>query len=313
MKSEKNEIFVKKLNFLFFKILLWGIIGILFTSISIVVPTNPNSLFQEWVVFLFLVVMVNANVSFLLPITFKKSNLISVIVLFGSVVVCVLFEMFIFYKNFDTGYLVLFNKNDLFLITLIYVTIRNFALFIFFVWVEYFNQLILYYCEREKIIQQQMSLLIEKQEFEKKYSRKKLVLHYFFNILDLVSAKTLENNVDFELIDKVKFILYYFLVDTESESIVLEKELAFYRCYIELENMKHRNNIGVNFTIHGNPENYQIIPFLFEPLISNAMKYTKVDGSGWVDILVDATKYPMLNFKCKNNFDHTSIISVFSC
>ena len=131
--------------------------------------------------------------------------------------------------------------------------------------------------------------------------------HYFFNILELVCVKNTVNKFSYELLDKIKFILYYFLVDSEQEKVELDKELVFYKYYIELENYRHTEKSVVNFNVLGQIENIYIIPLIFEPLIGNAMKYTKRDGTGWVNIIFDVTCFPMLHFCCSNNYSfHTN-------
>ena len=187
-----------------------------------------------------------------------------------------------------------------------YISLRDFAIFIFFFWVEYFQRTLLLFQEREKIHREEMALLIEKQEFEKKFSRKKLLPHYFFNILEHINIESLAANIDNKLMEKVKFILYYFLVDAEKEEVELDKDLTFYKYYIELENFRHKKNVSVNFNIIGQTEDFIIIPLLFEPLIGNAMKYTKHDGTGWVDITIDAQHFPTLKFHCRNNYSQRS-------
>ena len=311
MKTQKNNLFLKKINFLLFKTLLWISVGLLFMGISIIIPINLNSNFQELLVFFCLVIIVNFHTSYLYPIISKKSKLGYIIILIGSVFICTIFEILIFSKNFDTFYYPSLDRKKVYLIAFCYIFIRNFAVFCFFLWVEYFNRLILLYYEKEKIYQKEIALLIEKQEFEKRFSRKKLSLHYFFNILEHFHADPLINHSNSELLDKVKFILYYFLVDAEKEKVELEKELAFYNYYIELEKLRHKKNISVGFNVLGQTEHYIIIPLLFEPLIGNAMKYTKQDGTGWIEITFDTTHFPVLNFHCKNNYDHrlSSIVS----
>jgi len=164
------------------------------------------------------------------------------------------------------------------------------------------TRLIQYLATKEKIKQKEIDLLIEKQEFEKKFSGKKLLSHYFFNILEHFYAKILENHTDSELLDKLKFVLYYFLVDAEKENVELEKEVVFYQYYIDLEKFRNKKNIEVNFKVVGQIDNYKIIPLLFEPLIGNALKYVKDDGTGWIDITIDTSSFPVLNFHCKNNY-----------
>jgi LytS/YehU family sensor histidine kinase len=133
-----------------------------------------------------------------------------------------------------------------------------------------------------------------------------LLPHYFFNILEHINIASLTENSNNEIMDKIKFVLYYFFVDVEKEEIELDKELVFYKYYIELENFRRQKNISVSFNILGEPENFIIIPLLFEPLIGNAMKYTKYDGTGWVNIEIDALHFPVLKFHCRNNYSQLS-------
>jgi len=309
MKTETNFIKKNKNKILFFKIFLWISLGLLFMSISILVPTNPDNIINEFIVFVCLCIMININVSYLYPIVFKKSKLGYIALLVVSIFICAYFEMLIFKGNFGASYYALWDKKLVHLVVFGYVCIRDLALFIFFTWVEYFNRLIHFYYKQEQIHQKEITLLIEKQNFEKNFSRKKLLPHYFFNILEYIYAKTLINNSNDEIFDKLKFVLYYFLVDAEKEKIELDKEIAFYKCYIDLENFRHQKNVSVNFNVLGETENFTIIPLLIEPLINNAMKYTKYDGTGWVDITVDATSSPVLNFLCRNNYTpHSSNI-----
>ena len=298
--------FLKSKNFLLFKTFLWIAFGLFFISFSFIIPAAPNDLIKELMVFFSLAIVVNVHTSYLYPTISKKSKWGYVGVLIGSILICTALEFIIFLENISVSYYVFLNKRKIFLMTYGYIFIRNSAIFIFFFWVELFNRLILLNREKEKIYQKEILLLIEKQEFEKKFSRKKLLSHYFFNILEHLSTNLLINESNSKVLDEVKFILYYFLVDAEKEKIELDKELAFYNYYIELENLRHKKNISIKFDILGQTEDFIVIPLLFEPLIGNAMKYTKQDGTGWVEIVFDATLFPILNFHCRNNYDHRS-------
>jgi len=210
--------------------------------------------------------------------------------------------MLIFYDNLVAAYNSFPNTKTIFLIVFIYIIIRDFGIFIFFQWVEYSNRLTLLYHQSEIVHQEEIILLKEKQEFEKNYAKKTLLPHYFFNILEYVGANSLTNKSNREVLDKFKFILYYFLVDAEKDLVELDKEILFYNYYIELEKLRHTHNISVTFTVTGQIESYFIIPLLFEPIIGNAMKHTKQDGTGWVDIRIDTSRFPQVILSCKNNF-----------
>jgi len=301
MKIDKKRIYFHKGNFLLFKIFLWVCTCLLFVSFSILIPTILSNLIEEFFVFFILMLTVNIHTSYLHKVVSKKSIFLYITLLTGSIIICVLFEMLLFSKSIEEVYAFMDRKLSCFIIGS-YITIRDFALFVFFFWVEHFNKLIHLSREKEKIHKEEMELLIEKHEFEKKFSRKKLLPHYFFNILEHMNIESLATKKNTELMDKVKFVLYYFLVDAEKEKIELDKELAFYKYYIELEKVRYMKDISVKFNVFGVPENFTIIPLLFEPLIGNAMKYTNHDGTGWVDITVDALHFPLLKFYCKNNY-----------
>jgi sensor histidine kinase YesM len=307
MKTEKSNIYFKKSYFLLLKLGLWGIFCWIFVNFSFLIPMSSDSLILELVVFLFLAIAINIHTSYLCPKIAKKNSWVYVLLLLGSILICSLFELLIFSETFDPAFYPFLDKKKLFFITFGCISIRNLALFIFFLWIEYFYHLIQLLNTKDAVYQKEISLLLEKQEFEKKFSRKKLLPHYFFNILEHINVENSLNNNDSELISKIKFILYYFLVDAELEKVELDKELAFYQYYIELENFRHEKKIAVNFNVLGQTEGYFILPLLFEPLIGNAMKYTKKDGNGLVNITVDATRLPVLNFCCNNNYSSYSL------
>jgi len=162
--------------------------------------------------------------------------------------------------------------------------------------------IIFFYRKQEKINKKEKALSFEKQEFERKFTRKKIFPHFLLNIMEYIYVKFIDNEKEFEILDKFKFVLYYFLVDSEKEMVELEKELVFYKYYVDLDNYRKNDRVEVIINVEGKTEECMIIPMLFEPLIGNAMKHTKQDGSGFVNITIDATKYPKLYFYCCNNF-----------
>jgi len=312
MKLEKNIFWPKKIYFLLIKIGLWIIIGLVFTNISLVIPFNAdNSSIKEIIVFFFLAAIIIFHTSYLYPMLLKRSRWRYVTIFLVSILCCAGFEMFIYYDDLVASYNTFPDAKTIFYVTFIFIFIRDLAIFIFFQWVEYSNRLTLLYQQSEKIHQEEILLLKEKQEFEKNYAKKTLLPHYFFNILEYVGTKSLAHQSNREILDKFKFILYYFLVDAEKDLVELDKEILFYDYYIELEKLRHSKNISVTFNVTGQIENHFIIPLLFEPIIGNAMKYTKQDGTGWVNILIDTTNFSQIKLCCKNNClpSNTDIIS----
>jgi len=305
MKTRKNNIYFKKSNFIFFKICLWVSFCFIFINFSFLRPSGPNDFIRELIVFLLLATTINIHTAYLYP-KFSKKNWMHILLLTGVIIICSLLEMLIIPDNFDASYSTFLDKKKYSITIFCNILLRNSALFVFFTWVEYFHRLILLLYKKDCVQQKEIAFLIEKQKFEKNYSRKKLLFHYFFNILELIRVKSFNNDNNSELLDKITFILYYFLVDAEYEMVELDKEIVFYQYYIELENYRHSEKVDVSFNVLGKIEGFYIIPLLFEPLIGNAMKYTKRDGTGYVCISIDTTQFPVLNFYCKNNYSNTS-------
>ena len=304
MKTQKNNIYFKKINFLLFKTCLWIGLCFFFINFSFLRPSSPDSIGRELLVFFFLVIFVIFHTSYLYP-KFSKKKWSHGLLLFSLILICSGFELLVFPEIFDKSYFYFLDNINMSIIIFCNILLRNFALFIFFIWVEYFYRLILFLDKKDAIQQKEILFLREKQEFEKNFSRKKLLLHYFFNILELVRIKNSAQINDNELIDKINFILYYFLVDAEQDKVELEKELAFYNYYIELENLRHKEKALVNISVLGKTENIFIIPLLFEPIIGNAMKYSKKDDSSNISITFDVTHFPILTFYCGNKYSKT--------
>jgi len=292
----------KKFNFQLFKLILWVGVAVFFTGFSVLIPSSPGYFGHEIIVFLFLFLVINLHISYVYPIVSKKNKWLYLLVLTLSLIVCACFEMYMFEDNINIILSFAINKKATYLACFVGIAVRDLAIVCFFLWVESFHRLILLYEQTERVHREEILLLKEKQEFEKKFSRVKLLPHYFFNILETVCSRTVLNKESRELFEKVKFILYYFLVDAEKEKVELEKELEFYKHYIELEKLRRNCNIAVSFEVLGEPREVTIIPLLFEPLIGNAMKYAKRDETGWVEIKVDITQLPNMVFCCKNNF-----------
>jgi len=307
MKTEKNHIYFTKILFIFLKIGLWALSCFIYFNFSFLIPITHDGFFRELIIFLFLAAFINIHTTYLFPRVSKKHNLLYILFLIISIAICTLFEILLFSEIFDPSYYPFLDRKKIYIATISNIAIRNLALFIFFLWIEYFFHLIQLLREKDLIHQKEISLLIEKQEFEKNFSRKKLLLHYFFNILELVRINSTAYYKNYDLLNKIKFILYYFLVDAEQEKIKLDKEIAFYQYYLDLENLRHKENVIINFNVLGQIEDINIIPLLFEPLIGNAIKYAKRDGTGYVNITFDATHFSVLNFYCNNNYSIHSL------
>ena len=76
-------------------------------------------------------------------------------------------------------------------------------------------------------------------------------------------------------ITKLSHLMRYMLSEVEENEILLEKEISYFRNYIDLQKLRfsEEDDIEINMHILGNPSGIKVPPFLFIVFIENAFKY----------------------------------------
>jgi sensor histidine kinase YesM len=128
--------------------------------------------------------------------------------------------------------------------------------------------------------------------------------HFLFNTL---------NNIDILIetdpkaassyLQKLSDILRFVVYETSQEKVLLTKELAYIRKYVELQQIRTTNKQYVNLMIAGDPGQLMIGPMLFIPFIENAFKHAsnkKMNGAITLEISI-ADK--QVRFNCTNLYD----------
>ena len=109
-----------------------------------------------------------------------------------------------------------------------------------------------------------------------KYLQSQLNPHFLFNTLNSIYSLSLQKSDKApEVIIKLADIMRYLIYECNEPKILLDKEIAFIRNYIEIE--KTRYNADVRFTIEGETEGVMIEPFLFISFIENGFKHAMND------------------------------------
>jgi len=155
--------------------------------------------------------------------------------------------------------------------------------------------------------------LHEKTELEKKNLQMELSLlkthlnpHFLFNTL---------NNIDILIetdpkaassyLQKLSDILRFVVYETSLEKIPLNKELAYIKKYVELQQIRTSNKQYVNLKITGDPGQFMIGPMLFIPFIENAFKHAsnkKMNGAITLEIAIEDKQ---IRFNCTNMYDRS--------
>lgn len=105
--------------------------------------------------------------------------------------------------------------------------------------------------------------------------------HFLFNVLNTIhiQSQTDPSSVSDTVINLSDLLRYQIYEAGEAEDVLLSKEIAFLKNYIELEKLR-RDNLDVVWEQIQDAPRIRVKPFLFLPLIENALKHSKkLDGS----------------------------------
>ncbi len=144
---------------------------------------------------------------------------------------------------------------------------------------------------------------MKQMETELKYLRNQINPHFLFNSLNNIDELVYE---DQEKASKAIFllseVLRYVLKESETNKVLLNKEIDFIKNYIDFVSFSFKETHFIEFSIEGNHSNHEIPPLLFLPLIENAVKYAdrkaKLPGISIKFIF----NYPEIEFETRNYF-----------
>ncbi len=127
--------------------------------------------------------------------------------------------------------------------------------------------------------------------------------HFLFNTLNNLYALSLKNNAKtIEIIQRLKKVLKYLLVDYQGDEVVLRDEVELIKDYIYIEQIRYGKRLKTDFAIEAENCNSRIAPMLFFPLIENCFKHgSAIDaGSPWIELKLSCDNQ-LLNFVVRNS------------
>lgn len=118
------------------------------------------------------------------------------------------------------------------------------------------------------------ALEADKASLELAWLKNQVSPHFFFNTLNNIYS-LIESNPEFaqKAIHMLSKLMRYLLYESNSTAISLSKEITFIENYIGLMKLKLANNVEVVFNSPKVPDDINVPPLLFNPLIENAFKY----------------------------------------
>ena len=159
----------------------------------------------------------------------------------------------------------------------------------------------------------------EKAENELKFLRGQIQPHFLFNTLNNLFALTVsKSDLAPKVVLKLSELLDFILYQSDEPTISIEKEIELIEGFIELETLRHGDDLNLVFEHSIDETNTQIAPLLLLPLVENAFKHGSGPGSDLkkihIHLLVQKKKlsFSIFNSKPKSqeNSEQTGIGTV---
>ena len=118
------------------------------------------------------------------------------------------------------------------------------------------------------------NLEIQSRKSELALLRNQVNPHFLFNTLNNIDSLIhKDQNKASDTIMKLSEIMRYFIYETDTDKVPLEKEINYLNNFIELQRIRHKDPGFIRFQVSGSPDNILIAPMLFIPFVENAFKH----------------------------------------
>lgn len=127
----------------------------------------------------------------------------------------------------------------------------------------------------------------EKLELELNALKSQIHPHFLFNTLNNLYSLTLKNSEKAsEVVLKLSDIMRYVLYQANENKVLLNKEIAFVKNYVDLQKIRYNKKYTISFEVEGKIEEQTVAPLLFIDFVENAFKHglEKRFNDGFVDI-----------------------------
>jgi LytS/YehU family sensor histidine kinase len=106
------------------------------------------------------------------------------------------------------------------------------------------------------------------------YLKQQINPHFLFNTLNNIYSLSIKNpGITPAAILKVSSILRYTLYKSEKTLALLREEIEIINAYLDLQNMRFKDQLPLNYSVEGNVGEYKVEPFIMLPLVENAIKF----------------------------------------
>ncbi|WP_131537299.1 sensor histidine kinase [Pedobacter nototheniae] len=164
------------------------------------------------------------------------------------------------------------------------------------------------------IQKQKATLEIQNINIEKDFLKAQLNPHFLFNTLNnLYSLSLKKDDLAPEVILNLSDTMSYTLYESNTEKVLLSKEMDFIKNYVELEKMRYSGDKNIQFEFSSESEysGFHIAPLLTFTFIENAFKYGLKSKDDSLLILNIKISKGCFYFYIENDIDETIKKAVF--
>lgn len=140
-----------------------------------------------------------------------------------------------------------------------------------------------------RMLEYNRAILEEHKNTEIKFLKAQINPHFIFNTLNNIYAMIyFQSDKSLLAVEKLSQIMRFSTYESQKERIKLQDEINYIKAYIELEQLRHAEAGGVNFTVGVENDYMEVPPYILSPLVENALKHGVLSADASINILLDS-------------------------
>lgn len=201
-------------------------------------------------------------------------------------IVLMIYGVLIFYKKFDASQIPPMVKNFFTILILVYLVVGLVS------FITMLNRSFDIEKRNRDLRNKMLAAQLQMKEQELLYLKKQIHPHFLFNTINTIYGFALKQSPRTpDIILKLSNLLDYILYQVDKPMVALTEEVMHIREYIELEQIRFRDTLSVEFRVSEIDERIQVAPMLLIPLVENAFKHGGLkEGKMSVQIRMEATQ-----------------------
>lgn len=188
-----------------------------------------------------------------------------------------------------------------------FMDLFSYTTFIWVITVIIFYNVILFFLKFAKSTYESnmtnVLLQAENTKLEMNFLRSQIQPHFLFNTLNNIYGQVLDNQRASDSILKLSDLLRFSLYESKNPFITLHRENEFLSDYVNLERMRHKEHVRIDYTFHHQADQeIMIAPLLLVNFIENSFKHgiNAIIGESWVSISLEGQAEKII-FTIENN------------